>query len=258
MHPDMARQAFPRGLVQPENGFRFGSDALLLASFAAGLGGKRVLDLGTGCGPVGLGLLLARNDRETTVLGIDKQPEMVAAATQNALNLGFADRFSAVLLDARSLRERDAIPAEGFDLVLANPPYRHPASGRRPETPGRDTARFETDGGLAAFASAATYALTNKGTLACVYLAERLVHAIAALAANSLEIKTLLPVAPRLGVPARQVLLLARKNANPGLRLEAPLCLYEGEGPQTRLSAAALRFCPFLGCNASPRSGSRS
>jgi tRNA1(Val) A37 N6-methylase TrmN6 len=255
MGEEAARRAFPRGLAQPEGGFRFGTDALLLASFAAPVAGARVLDLGTGCGPAGLGLLLARSDAATRVRGIDRDPDMVAAATENARRLGLAGQFAASLRDARDLRQDATIAAESCDLVLANPPYRHPASGRRPGHPGRDGARFETDGGLADFAAAAAYALASRGALACVYLAERLAHAVAALSAHRLEIKRLLPVAPRRDAPARQVLLLARKNSRPGLLLDAPLALYEGTGPDARLSRAALDFCPFLACNAGPRAG---
>jgi len=250
--PATARQAFPRGLVQPEGGFRFGADALLLAAFAAPLAGNRVLDLGTGCGPAGLGLLLARDDQDSRVTGLDKDPAMVMAATENARRLGLADRFTACQGDVRAIREDARLAPESFDLVLANPPFRHPGSGRRPETPGRDAARFELDGGLAAFAAAAAYALRNRGQLACVHLAERLGHIIETLTCNRLEIKRLLPLCARANEPAKHVLLLARKNGRPGLRLEASLALYTGTGPASRLTEAALRFCPFLACNPGP------
>jgi tRNA1(Val) A37 N6-methylase TrmN6 len=249
---DSARRAFPRGLRQPEDGFRFGADALLLASFAAPLPGRRVLDLGTGCGPAGLGLLLARNDADSRVLGLDREPAMVEAARENACRLGLADRFVAGLLDLRDIRGEATIPPGSYDLVLANPPYRHPDSGRRSETPGRDRARFETDGGLPAFAAAAAYALANGGWLALIHLAERLGHIMASLAACRLEIKRLLPVSSRPGAPARQILLAARKNGRPGLRLDPPLALYRGTGPDTRLCDEAIRFCPFLACNPGP------
>ncbi|EFL51917.1 putative RNA methylase [Solidesulfovibrio fructosivorans JJ]] len=253
MTRESARQHFPRGLVQPPNGFRFGTDALLLACFAASLPGRRVLDCGTGCGPVGLGMLLSGEDSQRLVLGLDKAPEMIAAANANAQALGFGDRFAARLLDMRDLRDRpDIVSAESMDLVVANPPYRHPDSGRRPPSADRETARFEVDGGLEAFVDAAAYALVNAGRFACVHLAERLAHVVRSLAARNLEIKHILPISPRRDAPAKQMLVLARKNGRPGLRLDPPLALYEGEGAETRLSRQALRFCPFLACNASP------
>lgn len=247
------RAHFPRGLIQPEGGFRFGADALLLACFGASLPGRRVLDLGTGCGPAGLGLLLARDDAQTRVCGLDHDPAMVAAATANAAHLGLADRFCALSGDVRDIRANAAITPESFGLVLANPPYRDPDSGRRPEGAQREAARFETAGDLADFATAAAYALENGGGLALVHLAERLGHIFACLADSRLEIKRILPIASRREAPARQVLVWARKNSRPGLRLEPALALYEGAGAATRLSPEALRFCPFLACNAGQR-----
>ncbi|MHC1788704.1 tRNA1(Val) (adenine(37)-N6)-methyltransferase [Solidesulfovibrio sp.] len=247
-----ARAAFPRGLVQPEGGFRFGSDALLLAAFAAGLPGTRAADLGTGCGAAGLGWLLAATDETATVTGLDLEPAMIQAAGHNAAALGLAERFAARVVDVRRIREDAGPGPESCDLVLCNPPYRDPASGRRPPGPARDAARFEVGGSLPDFAAAAAYLLANKGFFACIHLAERLTHVAAALAACRLEIKRLLPVAPRAGAPARQLLVAARKNGGPGLRLEPPLVLYAGSGSQTRLTDAALAFCPFLACNPGP------
>jgi tRNA1(Val) A37 N6-methylase TrmN6 len=247
-----ARAAFPRGLVQPEGGFRFGSDALLLAAFAATLTGTRAADLGTGCGAAGLGWLLAAPDPAATVLGLDKDPAMVAAARQNAAALGLSDRFAAELVDVRQVRETAGLAPESCDLILCNPPYRDPGSGRRPAGESRDAARFEVDGSLPDFAAAASYLLANTGFFACIHLAERLTHVVTALSACRLEIKRLLPVAPRADAPARQLLIAARKNSGPGLVLEPPLVLYAGVGRDTKLTDAATAFCPFLAKSASP------
>lgn len=61
-----ARALFPRGLHQPEDSYRFGADALLLAAFAAenlaslpGAGPRKVAELGSGCGAALLGLCLS-------------------------------------------------------------------------------------------------------------------------------------------------------------------------------------------------------
>lgn len=91
-----ARRAFPAGLEQPEGSFRFSVDALLLAAFAASRTTDvtiRFIDLGTGCGVVGLAyLLLKRNICQG--FGMDCNPELIAAAQNNTANLGFSDRFA--------------------------------------------------------------------------------------------------------------------------------------------------------------------
>lgn len=60
-----ARALFPRGLHQPQDSYRFGADALLLAAFAAeslaslpGTAPRKVAELGSGCGAALLGLCL--------------------------------------------------------------------------------------------------------------------------------------------------------------------------------------------------------
>ena len=91
-----ARRAFPAGLEQPEGSFRFSVDALLLAAFAASRTTDvtmRFIDLGTGCGVVGLAyLLLKRNICQG--FGMDCNPELIAAAQNNTDKLGFSDRFA--------------------------------------------------------------------------------------------------------------------------------------------------------------------
>lgn len=254
-NPDVqaAREAFPRGLAQPDGGFRFGADALLLASFAAGLAaGPRTADLGTGCGAAGLGYLLAAADPAATCLGLDRDPDMTRAAGQNAAALGLSDRFMALAADLRVVRDDARCLPESRDLVLCNPPYRDPASGRRPPGLARDAARFEVGGDMADFAAAGSYLLANKGIFACIHLAERLPLVFAALAGKRLVVKRVLPVASRAGAPAKLALVAARKNGGPGMVLEAPLALYAGTGAQTRLTEAALAFCPFLACNPGP------
>lgn len=51
-------------IIQRENGFRFGTDAVLLADFAAAKRGERVCDMGTGTGVLPL-LLSARAEGTT-------------------------------------------------------------------------------------------------------------------------------------------------------------------------------------------------
>ncbi|MDY0305603.1 MAG: hypothetical protein RBR18_04125 [Desulfovibrionaceae bacterium] len=64
----MQRSAFPRGLSQSNTGHRFSVDSLLLASFARiRRKDRRGLDLGTGCGVVGLALLLLHPDQNLRI-----------------------------------------------------------------------------------------------------------------------------------------------------------------------------------------------
>lgn len=250
-HPDIARARayFPRGLSQPASGFRFSMDALLLARVASLSGAARAVDLGCGCGVVGLGLLLRAGAENLTVAGLDLNPEMAACARANAERLGFADRCRVVEADVAAVRGHPDLAPESFDLVVCNPPYREPGTGRRPPDPGRDAARFAASAPVSAFVDAAAYLLANRKRAAFIGLPERLPELLADMAEARLTPKRLLLVHSRLGEPARLALVEAVKNGGPGLTIEPPLGLYEGRGEDARLSAAALGFCPWLACN---------
>jgi len=241
-----ARKAFPTGLAQPEGGYRFSLDPLLLAAFAPLKKNDRVVDLGAGCGVAGLAALLGGAAREipAKVLSLDIDPAMSGFALANAVRLGLADSLRAQTLDIRHVR--DELPAEAFTMALVNPPYRRQGTGIPCPDGGRERARGETRAVLWDFISAASWLLANRGRLAVVFAANRLSELLVACEKARLTPKRLRLVHSRLHEPARLLLLLAVKNGGSGMRVEAPLALYEGYGEATRLSVSSLAFCPFL------------
>lgn len=209
---------FPRGLAQPETGYRFSLDAVLLAAFARPSGGLG-LDLGAGCGVVGLGVLLRHP--LTRMVAVELQTELVACARVNGTRLGLGDRFTVLQADVRRL----PLAPESVDFVVANPPYRRPGTGRENPDPSRRAARFEATAGLEDFLRAARWAVRNRGRCWWVFVAERLDELLAGCLAHGLRPKEVLPVAPRPGAPARLVLVAAIKNGGPGLTVHPPLVL---------------------------------
>ncbi len=59
-------------LLQSQNGYRFSVDALLIADFAVIPLAGRVIDLGCGCGIIGL--ILAKRPEVKQVIGLELQP----------------------------------------------------------------------------------------------------------------------------------------------------------------------------------------
>jgi tRNA1(Val) A37 N6-methylase TrmN6 len=242
------RVLFPRGMMQPEQGHRFGLDPLLLASFVSVRPGENILDLGTGCGVAGLALLLRNEEARST--GVDISAEMIACATRNAERLGLAGRFEPLLLDVLELRADERIRPESFDQVMVNPPFRAPGHGREPADHGMRQARFELLAGLGDFLRAGFYALKNRGTLTLIHLAVRLGFVFQAVSAAGLEVQRMRCVHSSAHSRAKLVLIQARKNGKPGLEIEPPLVLYERDQQgRARMSGQALEFCPFLRCN---------
>jgi len=75
--------------------------------------GCRVLDVGCGTGVLSF-VLLQRG--ASFAVGTDMEPRSVACATENALNLGFSERFTAIQADLFP-------PGERFDRILFNAPW---------------------------------------------------------------------------------------------------------------------------------------
>lgn len=261
-NPVAARCHFPRGLAQPAGTFRFSADALLLACFLRPGKAFRVLDLGSGCGVVGLAMLC--RSPEITVTGIDCLAESVAAAARNARQLGFAGRCAFLHADLDSPRlfapgaehkyatdilrkspDNPALSAESFDLAVANPPYRQRDCGRLPQSPARLTALFEGPTTRAAFCRAAATALKPGGRFAVIYPAAREAALNADLARHGLFAARILPLAPKPGREPVLLLVESVKTEAPGECLrEDPLVLHSEHGGHT---PEALAYCPFLG-----------
>ena len=157
-------------IIQPQDGYRFSLDPLLLCDFVEAGTCLRIADLGTGCGIIPL--ILARSAADAAFVGVEFQAEMAGLAARNvALNV-LQERVEIICDDVIALRKR--FPVSSFDLVVANPPYRTPDSGRISPRAGRDLARHESSAGLADFLSVAKYLVKPGGKICFIYHVSRL------------------------------------------------------------------------------------
>lgn len=214
-------------VLQPQAGYRFSLDSLLLCAFADIPARAQVIDLGTGSGVIPL--LLARAGKGRAFVGIELQAEMAGRAARSVALNRLGEVIRVICADVRDLPSK--FSAGSFDAVVTNPPYRTPASGRVAPGAERGAARHELAGGLTDFLRAAAFVLNNGGRFCIVYLAERLAELLDEMRTFRLEPKRLRLVHSRFGDPAKLVLVEGRKNARPGLKVEMPLIVYrEGKG----------------------------
>ena len=209
--------------------FRPGTDSFLLSSLPRLKPALRVCDLGSGTGL--LGLLLLQRQPDLTVLGIEIQAEAVRLAEKVAAENGLADRLTFLHRDLRTVRQ--ALPTGSFDLVISNPPYYPPRSGRMVETDALRTARSEVDCSPEDLCSAAAYLLRWGGSFCLVHKPERLTDLLCALRSAALEPKRLRFVCHRSDAAPSLVLIEARRGGKPGLTVEAPLILQNSDGTPT-------------------------
>ena len=242
-----ARAYFPHGLRQPEGGFRFAVDALLLAAFAvrrARPATGALLDLGCGCGVVGLACLLA--EPGLTAKGVDILPEQILAARDNGVMLGLADRFTAEEADLSRETDRHRLGSGGYALVTANMPYRASGAGRLPRNAARQRALFAEEATMPSFFVTAGQTLEPGGEFVLVYPWETRDHLLRSLEDNGFSPLELLEVRTGNEPHSRCLVRAVRAGVFPAtaLRLPPPLDLHERAGGC--FSEAAITFCPWL------------
>lgn len=214
-------------VAQPHTGYRYSLDPFLLAGFAGiARGCERIADLGCGAGI--LSLLLAERSAGARISGVERQPELAGLARSNFAASPHAPRLQLVEGDLRLIAT--LLPAQAFDLVCSNPPFRRAASGRIAADDGRAAARHELHGTLADFIAAAGYLLRPGGRFALIHLPERLPELLTLLRQARLEPKRLRCVHPHASAAATMILVEGRAGGRPGLALEAPLLVRDGEG----------------------------
>jgi tRNA1(Val) A37 N6-methylase TrmN6 len=149
-------------LEQPTDGYRFGIDALLLASVAATLPGTSVLDACAGCGVVGLATAQL-NPLIGDLTLVELQAPLQDCALRNLERYGSGLGRSQVLAgDLRSLVLPDA------DIVTMNPPFYRVGAGRVSPNPALAAARHQLNGTLPELVNALNPCIPVHGHLAVV------------------------------------------------------------------------------------------
>ena len=196
----------------PAGVFPLSTDSMVLSHFVRLPKNARVLDLGSGCGTLGL-LLCAQNEScAVTGLEIDKKAHL--AAVENIRRNGLEPRMESICADLRSVSER--FSPGSFSVCVSNPPY---FSGG-PASQATPIARREDTCSLRELMEAAAFALKFGGDFFLVHRPERLAELISAGAECSLELKRLGLVRHRQDGPVSLILLQFRKGAKPGLLWE--------------------------------------
>ena len=99
--------------------FPLSTDSMALASFVRLPRNARVLDLGSGCGT--LGVLLCARDATCAVTGIELDPVAHTMAQKNIQDNQIQDRLQSICADITTVPER--FPQGSFQICISNPPY---------------------------------------------------------------------------------------------------------------------------------------
>jgi tRNA1Val (adenine37-N6)-methyltransferase len=216
-------------LVQHQKGYRFGTDALLLATDLPALeAGSRVVELGAAHGPVAL--TIAAFHPHVEVLAIERQEALYALLVENIALNGLAN-IEARQLDLR--HHRTAFDAHIADLVVFNPPYYRSGARRPSQCPERAEAHHELHGTLEDFFAAARYLLKPGGYLKMIAPPLRMSDVFEAVKNTDLRIESLRCFHSSGGREAYLVEWVMRRGGAPDLKIRPPLYIYADEDVYT-------------------------
>ena len=214
---------------QPEQGYRFSLDALLLADFVRLPVPVAVADLGTGSGVIPL--VLARRSPAARFVGFESNPDMASLAIENASANGLEGRIEIVTEDVLNVRSR--FPVSSFEAVVSNPPFRTPHSGKTSPHAGRDAARHETTAGICDFLAAAKYLVKPSGRIFFIYHPSRLAEFVRCASELKLALLRMRMVHGTLQSPAKMFLVELAKGRRGDLAVDPPLVVYDNNGEYT-------------------------
>ncbi|MBR6742891.1 MAG: methyltransferase [Clostridia bacterium] len=223
---DIKKEPLGKGLyIAVSKNHTFGTDAVLLADFAAEKKVKKHCDLGMGCGIISM--LLLREEKVDTTVGVDISAEAVELARFTADEYS-GDRFTPIFADLKNLR--GILPFGEYDLVTCNPPYKAEGAGIISDSKTDKVARHETACSLEDVISTASHLLKSSGRICICQRPERLSDIISLMRKYKCEPKRLRMVCKKLGTEPWLILVEGRRDAKNGTRILPPLYVYDEEG----------------------------
>jgi tRNA1(Val) A37 N6-methylase TrmN6 len=223
-------------IAQRRKGHRHSTDDLLTGWYAAEVvrDARRILDLGSGIGSVGL-IALWRSPYATLV-AIEAQEISFELLTGNITRNRLESRARAIHGDLREVRLDDR-----FDLVTGSPPYWDVSEGVVPADPQKAHARFELRGDVRDYALAARSMLAVGGRFVLCFPTVQRARAEAACVAAELVVERSRDVVPRAGAAPLFTLFACRRVEDPGAPAveESPHIVRDEHGKPTAMHLAA-------------------
>ncbi|MBF0343702.1 MAG: methyltransferase [Nitrospirae bacterium] len=208
-------------IYQRLNGYRFSCDALLLTDFVGVKYPRRIADLGAGSGIVGI--ILAKRFKDSRVDLIEVQRELSELCTKNADVNELSDRITVANIDIRDVAKN--MPANSYDLVVSNPPFRKLGTGKINPFEEKAIARHEVILTLPELMQAAFHLLRGKGRFCFIHHPNRFVETVEYLTRARFSLATVQFIHSNAESEAVMILVEAVKEGNSQLLIPPPIFL---------------------------------
>lgn len=216
-------------IIQNENKFCFGMDAVLLSGFANVKEGETVLDMGTGTGIIPI--LLAGKTKGKHFTGLEIQSASAEMAKRSVRYNHLDDRISIIEGDIREAGK--LFEPASFDVITSNPPYMTGQHGLVNPDIEKAVARHEICCTLEDVISRTAKLLRVGGRFYLVHRPFRLAEIIHMLVEYRLEPKRMKLVYPFVDREPNMVLIEAVRGGKSRITVEKPLIVYQEPGVYT-------------------------
>ncbi len=219
-----------RGLkiIQQKDGYRFTTDAVLLANFVKNASNKKIVELGSGSGVISI--LIAAKQNPQSICAVEIQPDMCDMSKRSIALNGLSDKINVILTDIKGCH---TLIGNCFDIVVVNPPYRKIGSGQRQDTDKISICRHEVLLTLCDVFMQAEKLLKYGGSLYIVHQFERLADACTLGRQFNLEAKEICLVFPKKDAAPNLFLMRCAKNGKAGIKWLNPIVVFDEQGNYT-------------------------
>ena len=223
-------------VFQPEKGFRFGIDSVLLANFVELRKGEVALEVGACHGIVSF--ILALRYPFAKIFALEKEKLYVECLKKGVDVNAFQDKIFIISADFNY----PCFKPNSLDVILANPPYFEVGRGRSSPDKLKELAKKDKSLSIRGLIQGARALLKTKGRLYLIFTAYRTAELINLLYQHRLTPKVIRFIHSYPGDMARFVLVMAQKNAGDETKILPPLFIYkERKGDYTEEVKAWLR-----------------
>lgn len=224
-------------ILQPENGYRVGIDAVFLAAAVPLKTKQTVLDVGCGVGSVGLCLLARMPDLK--VKGLEVQALYTDLAKENAKANGVEKQFKVVEGDifaklGAKLKHND------FDHVVTNPPFYEDKSSPASPVEAKRLAHHGTAFKLADWLKQAGKYVKPKGLLSFIYPATFIAEAIRSVPKGFGGV-VIQPIQSKTEQAAKRVIVQAIKSSKAQSSIRPAIIVHDKTGQYTEQAEKILR-----------------
>ena len=206
-------------LYQPQEGYCYNSDSVFLYDFIDSFNPKgKVLDVGAGCGVVGL--LVARDNKKVELEAVEKQEVFIHYATTNAR----VNEIEYKMHRGSFLELEEEVK---YDYIISNPPFYHDGA-ERSEDEMLFNARYNINLPLKDFFKKVSRLLKPQSHFIFCYDASQFGLICAELDKVNLRVVDVQFVHPKIDKKASVVMLHVRNGSKSLMKVWEPFISFEG------------------------------